>query len=51
MQTGTKFGMQTMDSSLADLVRRGVITRETADQRSSNPEDLGRLLISSAGAA
>jgi twitching motility protein PilT len=51
MQTGTKFGMQTMDSSLADLVRRGVITRETADQRSSNPDDLSRLLISSAGAA
>jgi twitching motility protein PilT len=51
MQTGTKFGMQTMDASLADLVRRSVISRETADQRSSNPDDLSRLLVSAAGAA
>ena len=26
MQTGTAFGMQTMDAALADLVRRGIIT-------------------------
>ena len=26
MQTGTQYGMQTMDAALADLVRRGVIT-------------------------
>lgn len=49
MQTGGKFGMQTMDAALADLVRRGMITRELAEHRSSNPEDLGRLLM--AGAA
>jgi Tfp pilus assembly protein, pilus retraction ATPase PilT len=48
MQTGTQFGMQTMDAALADLVRRGAITRELAEHRSSNPEDLGRLLMSGA---
>jgi twitching motility protein PilT len=48
MQTGTKYGMQTMDYSLADLVRRKVISRDLADQRSSNPEDLARLLMSGA---
>jgi twitching motility protein PilT len=46
MQTGGKYGMQTMDAALADLVRRGIISRELADHRSSNPEDLNRLLMS-----
>ncbi|MCL5943064.1 MAG: type IV pilus twitching motility protein PilT [Actinobacteria bacterium] len=45
MQTGTKYGMQTMDAALADLVRRNLITRELAERRSSNPEDLSRLLM------
>lgn len=45
MQTGTKHGMQTMDGSLADLVRRKLITREIAERQSSNPEDLNRLLM------
>jgi twitching motility protein PilT len=44
MQTGTQHGMQTMDAALADLVRRGQITRELAIRRSSTPEDLKRLL-------
>jgi twitching motility protein PilT len=48
MQTGTKYGMQTMDYSLADLVRRNYITRELAEKRSSNPEDLSRLLMTGA---
>jgi twitching motility protein PilT len=48
MQTGTKYGMQTMDYALADLVRRGFITRDLAERRSSNPEDLGRLLMTGA---
>jgi twitching motility protein PilT len=48
MQTGTKYGMQTMDASLADLVRRNMITRELAERRSSNPDDLERLLITGA---
>ncbi len=45
MQTGTQHGMQTMDAALADLVRRGLITRELAMRRSSTPEDLKRLLV------
>ena len=43
MQTGGKFGMQTMDAALVDLVRRNVISREEAEKRASNPEELGRL--------
>lgn len=44
MQTGGQQGMQTMNSSLAELVRRGHITKELAIRRSSNPDDLERLL-------
>jgi twitching motility protein PilT len=43
MQTGGKFGMQTMDAALVDLLRRGLISREEAERRSSNPEELRRL--------
>jgi twitching motility protein PilT len=49
MQTGTQFGMQTMDASLADLVRRNIITRELAKTRSSDPGSLERLLVQPAG--
>jgi twitching motility protein PilT len=48
MQTGAQLGMQTMNSSLADLVRRGQITRELAMRSSSGPEDLERLLLTGA---
>ncbi len=44
MQTGSQFGMQTMDTALVDLVRRGMITRELAERRSSTPEELRRLM-------
>jgi len=44
LQTGGSHGMQTMDASLADLVRRGKITRELAEARSSSPEELRRLM-------
>jgi twitching motility protein PilT len=43
MQTGGKIGMQTLDAALVELVRRGLISREDADKRSSNPEELKRL--------
>jgi hypothetical protein len=33
-----------MDTALAELVRRNVITRELAEARSSSPEELRRLL-------
>jgi twitching motility protein PilT len=49
MQTGGPQGMQTMNTSLADLVRRGQITRDLALRRSSVPDELERLLL--AGAA
>ena len=44
MQTGAGVGMQTMDSALAQLVRAGKITRRLAEERSSTPEELRRLL-------
>ena len=44
LQTGGAHGMQTMDASLADLVRRHKITRELAEARSSSPEELRRLM-------
>ena len=44
IQTSGATGMQTMDSHLAQLVNRGVITRELAEQRASVPEELKRLL-------
>ncbi len=43
MQTGGKFGMQTMDAALVELVRRGLISQQEAERRSSNPEELRRL--------
>ncbi len=49
MQTGGPQGMQTMNASLADLVRRGQITRDLALRRSSVPDELERLML--AGAA
>jgi twitching motility protein PilT len=36
--------MQTMDSSLATLVRAGKITKDLAQARSSTPDELNRLL-------
>jgi twitching motility protein PilT len=44
LQTGGQFGMQTMDASLAGLVREQKITREIAEARSSTPEELRRLM-------
>lgn len=43
MQTGGKFGMQTMDAALVELMRKGHISREEAEKHSSNPEELNRL--------
>jgi twitching motility protein PilT len=44
MQAGGKFGMQTMDMSLANLVKQGAITLEAAIERCSNEDDLRRLV-------
>lgn len=47
MQTGGKFGMQTMDSALTELVRSNVISYEEAIKRARDPEELNRLAGSS----
>jgi twitching motility protein PilT len=44
MQAGGRFGMQTMDQSLADLVKAGRISLDMARERCANEEDLMRLL-------
>jgi twitching motility protein PilT len=43
LQTGGKFGMQTMDAALVELVRRGRITEAEAERRSNNTDELRRL--------
>ncbi|MET0127591.1 MAG: ATPase, T2SS/T4P/T4SS family, partial [Solirubrobacterales bacterium] len=44
LQTSGAQGMQTMDSHLAQLVRKGSISKAKAEQRSTVPEELKRLL-------
>ncbi len=44
IQTSGSVGMQTMDADLVRLVREGKITSKLAEQRSSVPEELKRLL-------
>jgi len=44
LQTSSAAGMQTMDASLATLVRQGKISQKLAEARSSTPDELGRLL-------
>ncbi|HET7929348.1 MAG TPA: type IV pilus twitching motility protein PilT [Actinomycetota bacterium] len=50
MQAGGRFGMQTMDQSLADLVKSGKVTQQLAYERCHDAEELKRL-IGSGGAA
>ena len=44
LQTGSVHGMQTMDASLAQLVRSGKITAQLAESRAHSAEELRRLL-------
>jgi twitching motility protein PilT len=44
IQTGGAHGMQTMDASLAGLVRDGKLTMKVAESRSSHPVELRRLI-------
>jgi len=44
LQTGGAHGMQTMDASLAQLVRAGKITRQLAESRAHSPEEMRRLI-------
>ncbi len=43
IQTGQQFGMRTMDKSLKDLYRAGVITYETALSKAKNVEEFKNL--------
>ncbi|MBW3537830.1 MAG: PilT/PilU family type 4a pilus ATPase [Actinobacteria bacterium] len=43
MQAGGKYGMQVMDQSLAELVKKGAISMQMALERAANQEDLRRL--------
>jgi twitching motility protein PilT len=49
IQSGSKFGMQTMNQSLAELVKRRQVTREEAVNRSTLPEELVQLLNDGVG--
>jgi twitching motility protein PilT len=44
MQAGGKYGMQTMDQSIADLIKRQNLPMDIALERCTNQEDLRRLL-------
>ena len=44
LQTGGAHGMQTMDASLAQLVRSGKITRQIAESRAHSVEEFRRLV-------
>jgi twitching motility protein PilT len=44
MQSGQKFGMQTMNQSLVELVKKRLISREEAINRSTLPDELMQLL-------
>lgn len=44
IQTGAQYGMQTLESALADLYKRGLVTAEDALSKSSRPDELKRML-------
>jgi twitching motility protein PilT len=44
MQAGGRFGMQTMDQSLANLVKAGQVTQQVAYERCHDAEELNRLI-------
>jgi twitching motility protein PilT len=46
MQAGGAQGMQTMDKALADLVKKAKITREAAEERAHDQDNLAQLLRS-----
>ena len=45
IQTGSKFGMQTMDNSLVDLYKRRLIKKEVAITQAFNQEDIRKYLV------
>ena len=49
MQSGGRFGMQTMDQALAEHVKNGLVTQELALERCHDPEELTRLMSTAGG--
>lgn len=45
IQTGTKYGMKTMDMALADLYKKGIISKETALTYSVDRETIKRIMM------
>ena len=45
IQTGAKYKMQTMDNSLLDLYRKGIITKDIALMQAINQENLKKYII------
>jgi twitching motility protein PilT len=45
IETGAQYGMQTMDGSLAQLIRAGAITHEEGAMRALDPDNFERLLL------
>ncbi len=45
LEHGASEGKQTMDQALADLVRRNLVTKEEATQKSNNPKKLSEFLL------
>jgi twitching motility protein PilT len=43
MQTGSQYGMKTMDKSLKELFQKGVITLDMAMSKTKNPEEFKQL--------
>jgi len=43
MQTGTQYGMRTMDRSLKELVKKGLVTMEVALSKTKNPDEFKQL--------
>jgi twitching motility protein PilT len=49
IQTGVRHGMMTLDSCLANYVKKNVVTEEAALLKCNNPEEFRRLLVSDNG--
>ena len=47
IQTSTEVGMNTLEMSLANLIKEGKVNIETAQSYSLRPEELNRLIRSS----
>jgi len=47
MESGSEYGMQTLEQALADLLRQGTITMEVARSISENPKALEQRLRAS----